>query len=130
MRHCRHPSFESGLRKISDGKEATLNFSEKHAVQKFLKNTGENNVETNNGNSGLEEKVVEENFASKVFNKDKRQKTAVNPYISCDFVPATSCLAERAFSISGFILSNYRKSMTPFHLECNEKLILELLMSW
>ena len=113
-----HPSFESGLRKISDGKEATLNFSEKHAVQKFLKNTGENNVETNNGNSGLEEEVIEEKLASKVFNKDKMQKTAVNPYMSCDFVPATSCLAERAFSISGFILSNYRKSMTPFHLEC------------
>ena len=59
----------------------------------------------------------ETNFADQLLQANKRQKTAQDPYISCEFIPATSALAERAFSISGFIFSNERKAMLPINLE-------------
>ena len=51
----------------------------------------------------------ETNFADRLLQANKRQKTAQDPYISCEFIPATSALAERAFSISGFFFQMNEK---------------------
>ena len=39
-------------------------------------------------------------------------------FMNLEWVPATSCIAERAISQSGLIYSELRQSLSPYHLEC------------
>ena len=40
------------------------------------------------------------------------------PYISLEWIPATSVIAERSFSQSGLIYSELRQRLLPYILEC------------
>ena len=40
------------------------------------------------------------------------------PYISLEWIPATSVIAERSFSQSGLIYSELRQRLLPYNLEC------------
>jgi hypothetical protein len=48
----------------------------------------------------------------------KRRKVAASPYISADWVPVTSVLAESFFSSASAVWSESRSSITPYNLEC------------
>ena len=50
--------------------------------------------------------------------KNKRRKVVHGEYSSLNFVPPTSNVVERLFSNARLVLTDYRKSMTPYTFEC------------
>ena len=59
-------------------------------------------------------------LAQKAIN-NKRRKTSKDPnfdFINLEFIPPTSNVVERLFSSARLILTDYRKSMSPYTFEC------------
>jgi hypothetical protein len=50
--------------------------------------------------------------------KNKRRKIVHGEYLNLNFVPPTSNVVERLFSNARLVLTEYRKSMTPYTFEC------------
>ena len=50
--------------------------------------------------------------------KNKRRKVVHGEYSSLNFVPPTSNVVEHLFSNARLVLTDYRKSMTPYTFEC------------
>ena len=50
--------------------------------------------------------------------KNKKRKVIFNEYSSLNYVPPTSNVVERLFSNARLILTDNRKSMSPYTLEC------------
>ena len=50
--------------------------------------------------------------------KTKKRKLLLSPYIDLGHIPPTSNIVERIFSTARLILTDYRKSMSPYTFEC------------
>ncbi len=48
----------------------------------------------------------------------KKRKVTSNEYIDLGFIPPTSNIVERLFSAARLVLTDYRKSMSPYTFEC------------
>jgi hypothetical protein len=102
------PAFETGIVKILRNQEASLSGTEKSAVKCLSR--PENVAPINNEETG--------NYARDLQIQAKRAKVMESKYICLRFIPATSVVAERAFSTSGLVYDELRQGMTPYHLEC------------
>ena len=102
------PHFESAVRKILLGEEATLNYEETESVKALQASQGslmatvpDNDVD---------------DFATICL--EKRKKTGKSSlYISPNFILPTSDMVERFFSNAGFAFSDFRQVLLPINLE-------------
>lgn len=103
------PSFESGVVKIIAGMEDTLDIFEKLHLRSYLLPASEDSLAV----------VTPEtlSYAESTLNKAKSSKSD-SLYQNLEFIPPTSNMVERLFSTAKSIITDDRKSMSPFHLEC------------
>jgi len=107
--HC--PAFEKGIVKIQEGNCEDLSNSETEGMKIFRAEVDDITSEEENQRLTLTEKVI----------KNKRRKISRNKnrfYKSLDFIPSTSNIVERLFSTAKLVLTDSRKSMTPFTFDC------------
>lgn len=67
-----------------------------------------------------EEEPTGMTLAQKAMN-NKRRKVSKKPefdFINLEFIPPTSNVVERLFSSARLVLTDYRKSMSPYTFEC------------
>ena len=103
-----YPDFERGVTKIQNGATNSLTLSERKSV-KMLLSTNE-----------VEEEDIEVSEMISIRERiAKRQKMSHHrdEYINCDFILGSVAEVERVWSISEYILSNHRRSLTPRTLE-------------
>lgn len=99
------PYFESGLVKVQDGEDETLTRDEIAALH------GMRNLQSGpNENISVNTNIVELAL--------KKRKLNISSYVDTTFIPPTSNVVERLFSGARLILTDYRKSMTPYTFEC------------
>ena len=103
------PDFESGIVKIIDENAEDLTELEKGAVEVFSRQESQvDNGDTPEGDLSIVEKAL----------KLKKRKVIRSQYVTLDFIPATSNIVERLFSNARLVLTDYRKSMSPYTFEC------------
>ena len=103
------PTFENGIVKVMDDAIDDLSNEEKDAVVIFRKGTN-SSVEGSSTCEGLT--IVQRAL------KNKRRKVINEEYCDLTYVPPTSNIVERLFSKARLVLTDYRKSMTPYTFEC------------
>jgi hypothetical protein len=87
-------------------------FNDKLALEKFKLHIDANEEEANN-----QEVVV--NYADRARKKQKVNTVgSKSAYMDLKWVKPTSNCCERSFSGARLILTDYRKSMTPYNFEC------------
>lgn len=106
------PDFENGIVKLIDGNDSGLEMEEEEILELFL------NVDYMESQL-KENEQMEQSIAQKALNL-KRQRTVVScsSYYDLRFIPPTSNVVERLFSNARLVLTDYRKSMTPYSFEC------------
>lgn len=103
------PAFESGIVKVLDEELDQLSEKERNSISCFTE-------VTNNSNNNL---AMDDNLSLvQRALKNKKRKVIYNEYSSLNYVPPTSNIVERLFSNARLILTDYRKSMSPYTLEC------------
>jgi hypothetical protein len=103
-------SLNLGIVKVIDGNWHTLSEAEFKQVSVFTLEVIHLSEEEPTGMT----------LAQKAMN-NKRRKTCTNPnfdFINLDFIPPTSNVVERLFSSARLVLTDYRKSMSPYTFEC------------
>lgn len=71
----------------------------------------ESDIEEDNG--------AEKDFARTLLELNKKSnECAASKYVNLKWVPPTSNIVERLFSSARQVLTDYRKSMTPYTFEC------------
>ena len=101
------PDFESGLVKVQDNSpDESFTQAEKLALRRFrnVSQSASESIESSSTN------IVELAL--------KKQKLGCASYVDMAFIPPTSNVVERLFSGARLILTDYRKSMTPYTFEC------------
>ena len=102
------PSFESGIVKLLDDEVDQLTEMERNSVECFRCSNDVDNIVAIDDNLSLVQKAL----------KNKRRKVSHAEYSSLTFVPPTSNVVERLFSNARLVLTDYRKSMSPYTFEC------------
>ena len=103
------PHFESAIVKVLDDSVDQLTAEEKNDIMCFRQNAGGNVANASNDDElTLVQKAL----------KNKRRKVVHGEYLNLNFVPPTSNVVERLFSNARLVLTDYRKSMTPYTFEC------------
>lgn len=95
------PSYESGL-----FKEESLTLDEVEALQTLRILVTGSNENTETANTNLLELAL------------KKRKIIKSSYVDTTLIPPTSNVVERLFSGARLILTDYRKSMSPYTFEC------------
>ena len=106
--HC--PEFESGIVTLIDGNVDELSETQINQLKVF--DTAVINL--------AEEETPCKNLAEQAM-RNKRRKVSTardHHYINLEFIPPTSNVVERLFSSARLVLTDYRKSMTPYTFEC------------
>ena len=85
-------------------------FNDKFALEKFKLHVDANEDEDS------EEVAI--NYADRARKKQKLNRVASSANIDLKWVKPTSNCCERSFSGARLILTDYRKSMTPYNFEC------------
>ena len=99
-------SLNLGIVKVIDGTWDTLSEAKIKQVSVFTREVIHLSEEEPTGMT----------LAQKAMN-NKRRKTSTNPnfeFINLDFIPPTSNVVERFFSSARLVLTDYRKSMSPY----------------
>jgi hypothetical protein len=106
--------FEHGLTKIARGAEADLSNTEAHYMRKFKKVQVQEDEESDEDE---EDQVL--SFAQRALqnaNKRPRAEQQESAYFNVDWVPVTSNIVERLFSLGRLTLPYLRKAMSPEHV--------------
>ena len=102
-------AFETGIVKVLDDAVDQLTAEEENDISCFRQTPG-----MNIGNASGDDELT---LVQKAL-KNKRRKVVHGEYSSLNFVPPTSNVVERLFSNARLVLTDYRKSMTPYTFEC------------
>lgn len=100
--------FENSVVKLINNPES-LSADEKSILSKF-KISQESALEDDSENLSLAENAVLESR--------KRRKVSVREFEDLSYIAPTSNIVERLFSKARLVLTDYRKSMTPYSFEC------------
>ena len=104
------PEFENAIVKVIEDELNTLNTREKELLGPLRKS---NNAAVEFGHSPI---IHGTQIAIQGLKKKKRK--VQNEYIDMSFIPPTSNIVERLFSAARLVLTDYRKSMSPYTFEC------------
>ena len=103
------PDFENGLVKLQDEEWEDLDTEEELLMRPFLLE--------NSDDVQLISPAKPSSLAAAAL-KTKRRKIVSCPYANVSQIPPTSNIVERLFSSARLVLTDYRKSMTPYTFEC------------
>jgi hypothetical protein len=67
--------------------------------------------------TNVDQENVSLSFVQKAL-MNKRRKVSYSEYANLTYIPPTSNIVERLFSSCRLVLTDYRKSMTPYTFEC------------
>jgi hypothetical protein len=104
------PEFENAIVKVIEDELNTLNTREKELLEPLRKS---NIAAVGSGHSPI---IHETQIAIHALKKKK--KRVQMEYIDMSFIPPTSNIVERLFSAARLVLTDYRKSMSPYTFEC------------
>jgi hypothetical protein len=102
------PDFENGLVKLQDELWGDLTTQEELLMRPFLLENADVQLISPTKPSSLAAAAL----------KTKKRKIISCPYINVSQIPPTSNIVERLFSSARLVLTDYRKSMTPYTFEC------------
>ena len=102
------PDFENGLVKLQDELWEELVPEEEFLMLPFLLENSDVQLISPEKPSSLAAAAL----------KTKKRKIVTCPYINVSQIPPTSNIVERLFSSARLVLTDYRKSMTPYTFEC------------
>lgn len=102
------PDFENGLVKLQDELWEDLAPEEEFLMLPFLLENSDVQLISPTKPSSLAAAAL----------KTKKRKIVSCPYINVSQIPPTSNIVERLFSSARLVLTDYRKSMTPYTFEC------------
>jgi hypothetical protein len=104
------PSFETALVKLQDDEWEDLSPEEVLLMRSFL---------LENAEPGLQSiSPTKPTTLAAAALKTKKRKIVTCPYVNVSHIPPTSNMVERLFSSARLVLTDYRKSMTPYTFEC------------
>ena len=72
----------------------------------------------NNASVGVGRSPVKPDTPYAIQALKKKRKVITNEFIDLSFIPPTSNIVERLFSAARLVLTDYRKSMSPYTFEC------------
>jgi len=102
--HC--PYFDSGIIKVLEGNEEQLNDEEKQLISKLLRNEGKTEPSTVTFcNSHRNPYIIQS------------PSVVVSKYMDLNFIPPTSNIEERLFSLSKRVYNDHRRSLDNSILE-------------
>ena len=102
-------AFEDGIVKVIAGDIETLTETEKCALESFLDSASQRTVDSS---------PERNNFFVIQALKGKKKMKVDSPYPDLKHIPPTSNIVERLFSSARRVLTDYRKSMSPYSFEC------------
>jgi hypothetical protein len=101
------PVFEEGLIKVLDNApEEKFTQAEKSALYRFKRAGPSATIEATESSTSIVEQAL------------KKRKLNISSYVDMTFIPPTSNIVERLFSKARLVLTDYRKSMSPYTFEC------------
>ena len=104
------PDFENSIVKVLDNDVDNLSSTQKKFLEPFRQ---ANNASVGVGNSPFKPDTPYAIQALK-----KKRKVIANEFIDMSFIPPTSNIVERLFNAARLVLTDYRKSMSPYTFEC------------
>jgi hypothetical protein len=102
--------FEIAIAKVIEDDLNSLDSTQKELLKPFRQ---ENNASASVGISPVKPDTPYALQALK-----KKRKVLQNEFIDLSFIPPTSNIVERLFSAARLVLTDYRKSMSPYTFEC------------
>jgi hypothetical protein len=102
------PEFENAIVKVIEDELNTLNTSEKESLEPLRKSN----------NAAVEHSPIIHGTQIAIQALKKKKINVQNEYIDMSFIPPTSNIVERLFSAARLVLTDYRKSMSPYTFEC------------
>jgi hypothetical protein len=103
-------NFENAIVKVLDKDLDSLESIESEILEPFRSK--------NNPNSGSGPSPVKPDTPYALQALKKKRKVVNAEFIDLSFIPPTSNIVERLFSASRLVLTDYRKSMSPYTFEC------------
>ena len=113
-------TFESAVLKLLNNSENSLSTAEKSAIKSLL-------IKSSSGNSSDQEQDGNNMSYYEQIQQKRRKIDQKSKYIDCSFLTATSCSAERLFSMARWFLTSLRHRMSPImfeailFLKCNRR---------
>jgi hypothetical protein len=104
------PDFENAIVKVIADDIDSLSNAEKELLTPFSR--------TNISLTGVRISPVKPDTPLALLALKKKRKITSTAYIDMSFIPPTSNIVERLFSAARLVLTDYRKSMTPYTFEC------------
>jgi hypothetical protein len=104
------PDFENAIVKVIDLDWEKLLDTEKRLMEPFRR--------TNNASLQVGISPVKPDAPLAVQALKKKRNVMQSDFIDIEFIPPTSNIVERLFSAARLVLTDYRKSMTPYTFEC------------
>ena len=104
------PDFEIAIVKILDDEVHNLSSTQEEMLAPFR--------QANNASIGVGISPVKPDTPYALQALKKKRKVITNEFIDMSFIPPTSNIVERLFSAARLVLTDYRKSMSPYTFEC------------
>ena len=100
------PDFENAIVKVLDDDVDNLSSTQKELLEPFR--------QANNTSDGVGTSPVKPDTPYALQALKKKRKVITNDFIDMSFIPPTSNIVERLFSSARLVLTDYRKSMSPY----------------
>ena len=104
------PDFEIAIVKVIEDEVNSLDSTRKELLKPFR--------QENNASAGVGISPVKPDTPYALQDLKKKRKVLNNEFIDICFIPPTSNIVERLFSAARLVLTDYRKSMSPYTFEC------------
>jgi hypothetical protein len=102
--------FEIAIVKVIDDDLSSLDYIQNELLEPFR--------QANNTSVGVGISPVKPDTPYALQALKKKRKVMNNEFIDLSFIPPTSNIVERLFSAARRVLTDYRKSMSPYTFEC------------
>jgi hypothetical protein len=102
--------FEIAIVKVIDDDLSSLDYIQNELLEPFR--------QANNTSVGVGISPVKPDTPYALQALKKKRKVMNNEFIDLSFIPPTSNIVERLFSAARLVLTDYRKSMSPYTFEC------------
>eukprot|EP00981_Chlorochromonas_danica_P000582 scaffold131_cov174-Ochromonas_danica.AAC.19 len=106
--------LRNGIIKIISRRELDLTEGEKLLMERFKQPKTIQSEESNNINTS---KPMMDFVSQVIFDAKQRTLNTKSEFIDLNWIPATSCLTERLFSISKRVVADHQSSMSPHTFE-------------
>ena len=104
------PDFENAIVKVLDDDVNYFSTTQEDMLEPFR--------QANNTSAGVGISPVKPDAPYALQALKKKRKVVTNEFIDMSFIPPTSNIVERLFSAARLVLTDYRKSMSPYTFEC------------